>query len=1052
MALNPLVIPQQQQSLHHHHSRTASASSSASSNHHLYDGYSQAHSYPLGRPPHNLPLHNRTSSASSAAFSLQTHLTSPADSPPNLTAAHPQAGPAAYKSLGVGRNPHQRRPRGGSSPYSRTGDDHYSSSASSRSGSACSDAEQDDLSMYFGQQHNPFPQQHSLPHADYSTLFVHGAQAGYSLGSHMTHGISHLEASNTVGAFGNMSLDPEQALEQLAANVRSSTTTTASDRAKQIFVQAWLTANYAPYPDGNVPRQGLYNSYRRVCDQYNIPHINTATLGKAIRLCFPAIKTRRLGVRGNSKYHYCGIRPATVAEAEFLQDFVRRTTNHSAIAAGSRRGAAAAAAAAAAAGNGHGSDEEEDEDSEASSGLDAPGREPQFTFNNQPHLPLNGSSGPSSLNGLSGSGLPHPLTLGGMKSPTLFSMTDDKTPTTNGVLQAAQAQAGMNMGLNYGPSQTQIRTKRGLGSTDSNIPSSAGSRPGTSGSGGTPATSFLGQSSDPTAPAPGLSVRNLPNFPSINEALGIDSSAQIRSSTSGSPGAASSSPSQSHKEETSPTLSSATTGSKITSPQQLAALEVWRWFEDHLDGLLESVRSWRFDQFEIHLRTFWASLNGDYREVVHAPAVAGLMVKADAVVYDEILEILKAQLLGQIPPQVLTSLRQLAGKMEKILLLALENYGNTFVEPKVELGARFGHLVLRFLDMYQVTQALSSVLNNHKQLVDMRRAWGEIDFESVRNQAALVCNCRHGDLLQLLEVDFVQLLDGLLAISGSGGVNGNVVTSDPVREVMEWADSCIERLMNGGNGAVEERASMGLRSVLIRWGYVTSQIMRDLTIRSDPAFGAFQILKLFCDDWIALQVLRSVALSTNSIQASVELPQQYLALSPMPGQEYTGDATARDPHSSLQSSHLMDHTPTTTSMLAALHDYNPTSTASSLGPSGLSASFTPSYASLSYGSVDVPAGSRPDDSMLGVQHQHGHHQGMLSSSSFADFQAPSQFDITSFLASESSGGVMATGPPGTSDAPGATPASDRSASIAPIEGGVSAPGPADHDNDVKDEV
>ena len=64
-----------------------------------------------------------------------------------------------------------------------------------------------------------------------------------------------------------------------------------------------LNSNYAPYPDGNVPRQGLYFSYRRVCDQYGIPHINTATLGKAIRLCFPTIKTRRLGVRGNSKYH-----------------------------------------------------------------------------------------------------------------------------------------------------------------------------------------------------------------------------------------------------------------------------------------------------------------------------------------------------------------------------------------------------------------------------------------------------------------------------------------------------------------------------------------------------------------------------------------------------------------------------------------------------------------------------------------------------------------------------------------------------------------------------
>jgi regulatory factor X, other len=35
--------------------------------------------------------------------------------------------------------------------------------------------------------------------------------------------------------------------------------------------------------------------------------------------------------------------------------------------------------------------------------------------------------------------------------------------------------------------------------------------------------------------------------------------------------------------------------------------------------------------------------------------------------------------------------------MEKVLLMALENYGSTFVEPKVELGARFGHLVCAYL-------------------------------------------------------------------------------------------------------------------------------------------------------------------------------------------------------------------------------------------------------------------------------------------------------------------------------------------------------------------
>ena len=62
----------------------------------------------------------------------------------------------------------------------------------------------------------------------------------------------------------------------------------------------------------------------------------------------------------------------------------------------------------------------------------------------------------------------------------------------------------------------------------------------------------------------------------------------------------------------------------------------------------------------------------------------------------EILETLRSQILAPIPTPALASLRGLADQMEKVLLLALENYGSTFVEPKVELGARFGHLVCEY--------------------------------------------------------------------------------------------------------------------------------------------------------------------------------------------------------------------------------------------------------------------------------------------------------------------------------------------------------------------
>jgi regulatory factor X len=170
--------------------------------------------------------------------------------------------------------------------------------------------------------------------------------------------------------------------------------------------------------------------------------------------------------------------------------------------------------------------------------------------------------------------------------------------------------------------------------------------------------------------------------------------------------------------------------------------------------------------------------------------------------------------------------------------------------------------------------------------------------------------------------------------------------------------------------------------------------MRDLTIRSDPAFGAFQILKLFLDDWVALNVLRSVALSTNSVAASVEplMQQQFLSLSPMPGQEFTGALDTRPPNPTS----LIPDTPTTSSMLAALtQPFGPDSqldgTTSQFGQN--------SYMSMSYGGLD-----NSSSSMGGV------------SMPFSDFGGPggAAFDMSSFtqdLNLGTSGGGEGAGSP-----------------------------------------
>lgn len=44
------------------------------------------------------------------------------------------------------------------------------------------------------------------------------------------------------------------------------------------------------------------------CNEHKLEPVNAASFGKLIRSVFSGLRTRRLGTRGNSKYHYYGIR------------------------------------------------------------------------------------------------------------------------------------------------------------------------------------------------------------------------------------------------------------------------------------------------------------------------------------------------------------------------------------------------------------------------------------------------------------------------------------------------------------------------------------------------------------------------------------------------------------------------------------------------------------------------------------------------------------------------------------------------------------------------
>lgn len=105
-------------------------------------------------------------------------------------------------------------------------------------------------------------------------------------------------------------------------------------RIPPITVQ-WLLDNYETADGVSLPRSTLYYYYMHHCNESKIDPVNAASFGKLIRSVFLGLRTRRLGTRGNSKYHYYGIRLKpesllhTLSVSEENGNYPSRATNGS---------------------------------------------------------------------------------------------------------------------------------------------------------------------------------------------------------------------------------------------------------------------------------------------------------------------------------------------------------------------------------------------------------------------------------------------------------------------------------------------------------------------------------------------------------------------------------------------------------------------------------------------------------------------------------------------------------------------------------------------------
>ncbi|KAI3643571.1 hypothetical protein MP228_013126 [Amoeboaphelidium protococcarum] len=100
---------------------------------------------------------------------------------------------------------------------------------------------------------------------------------------------------------------PSRRLLNLHQNFAKASAGQLGEPLKMEFVSLWLRDNYLEGEKLNVQRHLVLHHLNQYCAHYGLPQVGPSMLGKAVKQIFPSVKIRRLGVRGHSKYHYCGI-------------------------------------------------------------------------------------------------------------------------------------------------------------------------------------------------------------------------------------------------------------------------------------------------------------------------------------------------------------------------------------------------------------------------------------------------------------------------------------------------------------------------------------------------------------------------------------------------------------------------------------------------------------------------------------------------------------------------------------------------------------------------
>lgn len=291
-------------------------------------------------------------------------------------------------------------------------------------------------------------------------------------------------------------------------------------------------------------------------------------------------------------------------------------------------------------------------------------------------------------------------------------------------------------------------------------------------------------------------------------------------------------------------------------------------YREHLEAFLDAVMSLEFSTVESLWREFWRSQdnnNGDECEeekylsksklfaLCAMEPVQIFMRQVDLAFYQNLIQVLVPDVLKPIPATLTQSIRNFAKSLEGWLTGAMSGSAGApvgMLAAKVAAASAFGSSLRRYTSLNHLAQAARAVLHNGAQIAQMLSDLGRVDFHSVREQAAWVCQCDN-DIVARFEADFKLTLQ----------------QQNSLEQWASWLKNVVKSALKPYEG--KPSFSKAARQFLLKWSFYSSMVIRDLTLRSAASFGSFHLIRLLYDEYMFYLIEHQVAEATGIVPIAV---------------------------------------------------------------------------------------------------------------------------------------------------------------------------------------